>query len=291
MDISLDAVMCKGIHLFPDGIPSETAYNEILGTPLFKQMEIYSDEFIRSYKHLLLEYSAKWVADPFHQWSRQWEYPFVATRVHQFIEDCPSARILDAGSGITFFPYFISQHYADSCVVACDQDDAIGRLFASVNRFSPRPVNFTLGDIRSLPFENDSFDLIYSVSVLEHTTSREHAISEFARILKPGGKLVVTFDISLDGLGEISILGAGEMLDSLAQRFLLPRHGGHDLDHQLTSCSLLTTKSAEVASSRLLPWKKPSLVKRIKSRLLNTHIPAWLPVLTVFCITLEKRSD
>lgn len=51
-------------------------------------------------------------------------------------------------------------------------------------------LNATLiqGDAVSLPFQNDSFDLVYSYGVLHHIPDIESAISEVLRVLKPGGE-------------------------------------------------------------------------------------------------------
>jgi SAM-dependent methyltransferase len=43
--------------------------------------------------------------------------------------------------------------------------------------------------IDNLPFANDSVDLIVNVAVLEHVPNPEQVVSEFFRVLKPGGKL------------------------------------------------------------------------------------------------------
>ena len=40
-----------------------------------------------------------------------------------------------------------------------------------------------------MPFENESFDLIYSTNVLEHVNDPKKVISESIRVLKPGGYL------------------------------------------------------------------------------------------------------
>jgi ubiquinone/menaquinone biosynthesis C-methylase UbiE len=42
-------------------------------------------------------------------------------------------------------------------------------------------------DAESLPFENDSFDLVYSWGVLHHTPDTARAFREVLRVLKPGG--------------------------------------------------------------------------------------------------------
>jgi len=47
------------------------------------------------------------------------------------------------------------------------------------------------GDADSLPFQPNTFDLIYSVRVLQYVTNINHAISEMKRVLVDGGKLVI----------------------------------------------------------------------------------------------------
>lgn len=52
-------------------------------------------------------------------------------------------------------------------------------------------------DVRRLPFADASFDAVVSLSTLDHFRSSEQidrALAEVARILKPGGALVITMD-------------------------------------------------------------------------------------------------
>jgi SAM-dependent methyltransferase len=48
-------------------------------------------------------------------------------------------------------------------------------------------------DINSLPFKNDSVDMVFSIAVLEHVPSPEHVVAEILRILKPGGTVYCLF--------------------------------------------------------------------------------------------------
>jgi len=43
-----------------------------------------------------------------------------------------------------------------------------------------------------LPFEDDSFDLVWCSEVIEHVQNHESAIMEMRRVLKPNGKLIIT---------------------------------------------------------------------------------------------------
>ena len=47
-----------------------------------------------------------------------------------------------------------------------------------------------LGDIEAMPFEDRSFSTVVCTEVLEHVPYPDRALSEMARILKPGGLLV-----------------------------------------------------------------------------------------------------
>lgn len=47
-------------------------------------------------------------------------------------------------------------------------------------------------DITALSFGNSEFDFVLSFDVLEHVPSYKDALSEFYRVLKPGGKLILT---------------------------------------------------------------------------------------------------
>jgi ubiquinone/menaquinone biosynthesis C-methylase UbiE len=52
-------------------------------------------------------------------------------------------------------------------------------------------VSLFLADAEGLPFENDSFDVVYMVDVLHHLYRVESSVDEVARVLKPSGKLLV----------------------------------------------------------------------------------------------------
>ncbi len=47
-------------------------------------------------------------------------------------------------------------------------------------------------DIRSLPFEDASFDIVTAMDIVEHIDRDKDAMSEIYRVLKPGGRLLAT---------------------------------------------------------------------------------------------------
>jgi len=53
-------------------------------------------------------------------------------------------------------------------------------------------VNIMYADVTKLDFKDNSFDKIIASEVLEHIPEFEKALAEMARVLKPGGELVVS---------------------------------------------------------------------------------------------------
>jgi ubiquinone/menaquinone biosynthesis C-methylase UbiE len=55
---------------------------------------------------------------------------------------------------------------------------------------------FKIADILNLPFSDENFDSVWSVAVLHHIPStelRKCVLSEIKRVLKPNGRVIVTF--------------------------------------------------------------------------------------------------
>jgi len=55
----------------------------------------------------------------------------------------------------------------------------------------PGALKGAVGDVRDLPFRDDSFDAIYSMGTIEHFDETERAVEEMARVLKPGGRAII----------------------------------------------------------------------------------------------------
>ncbi len=55
-----------------------------------------------------------------------------------------------------------------------------------------RYKTLTCADARSLPYNNNYFNTVLSVSVLEHIEGADEVVKEVFRVLKPGGKFIFT---------------------------------------------------------------------------------------------------
>ena len=75
--------------------------------------------------------------------------------------------------------------------------EMLGSARASAKACGLNHVELRAGDAQSLPVEDDNVDVVISNGVLNLTTDKRIAYSEIARVLKPGGRLLLA-DIALD---------------------------------------------------------------------------------------------
>jgi ubiquinone/menaquinone biosynthesis C-methylase UbiE len=191
--------------------------------------------------------------------------------------------ILDAGSGCTFFPYYVTHNFQNCHVYCIDNDESLSSNFEKIDNSRGR-VEFSVDDLSSLKFKNDSFDIIYCISVLEHTKETHKMISEFKRVLKNNGLLVLTFDISLDNRSRIPIVEATELVEFLGKELqVVNKSTSEELMRDVNSKDILTTTYTwKFGDKKLLPWRLTWV--SIFSQLVNLRIPK-TPFydLTVFC--------
>lgn len=95
----------------------------------------------------------------------------------------PAHRLLDAGCGDTLL---LLRRYGPRVSFAVGVD---------VVRPSQTPTGngaVTLGDLSTLPFRDETFDLVVSRSVVEHLENPVAVFQELGRALKRGGRLIFT---------------------------------------------------------------------------------------------------
>lgn len=98
-------------------------------------------------------------------------------------------KILEVGCGLGADLQKFKEAGAD--VYAIDAAESAGhtlkKRFALINE----NFEFKAADFRYVPFEDESFDLFYSFGVLHHSPWISDGLKEAARVLKPGGELII----------------------------------------------------------------------------------------------------
>jgi SAM-dependent methyltransferase len=275
------------------GVPTLRAYDQLGASGLFFEMEKFSNSFLLRNSARLALYGNKWVKDPLHQWSRQWEYPFVISQMRDYLRSTGVERphILDAGSGVTVFPFYVADEFPESRVLCVDSDESLDSVFSAIKGEHPSVVTFQQSDIRKIPCADQSIDIVYSISVLEHMDNPTQALSEFSRILRHDGLLVLTFDISLsDNLAIINRKSARELLE-VALNYFKPLNGDDPmatLDSCLENGDILTTHYIAQRDVKLLPWH---ISRRFKVRdfFQRGYLLSKINNLTCFCLATVKR--
>jgi len=151
------------------------------------------------------------------------------------------------GSGVTFFPFAVARlGYHVTCVdidPICVTD--IPRAASAVPH-GPGTVDFRIAKGNSLPFKDGEMDAVYCVSVLEHVSNPESTVLETARILKPGGLLLLTIDLDLRGDSEIGVHAHRKLVAALKACF----------DYELAEA---TVHPADILDNTKGPFRIPIL--------------------------------
>jgi SAM-dependent methyltransferase len=95
-------------------------------------------------------------------------------------------RVLDVATG----PGYVAARAAarGACVVGVDIAEQMVQLAASLHP----EIEFRQADAVNLPFTDGSFDAVVANFLVPHLGQPEHAAAELARVLVPGGRLVLT---------------------------------------------------------------------------------------------------
>ncbi len=253
--------------MLSSGLPRRAEYAGIETQPGYATLLAQSREFGAKCRAAGLSsrlYGAKWVTDPFLQWSRRWEYVYVLQRLEAWWREHPDARdVVDAGSGFTFFPFHL-KHANPALRLTCfDADPTVGRAIDEARAIVGSAPDFRLEDLEKLDQPSESLDAVYSVSVIEHTSHPARVVDEIHRVLRPGGLFVCTFDISFEPKSPMSAERVEALIDRLNEHFD-PELGWNEVrigaQLALHEQDWVTTQWIAGTAAETLPWKRPVLV-------------------------------
>lgn len=134
--------------------------------------------------------------------SRMWEYPFAILEAQL----SNGMKVADVGCGNTPLTAYLAQLVGPQNVYGFDpdvleeNDKGESHFGARLSYFDEIGIHFSPDKIDSLRAKDESFDVVFCISVLEHITNpvaKANGIKELSRILKPGGKIILTFDLGI----------------------------------------------------------------------------------------------
>ena len=145
-------------------------------------------------------------------------------RLREVLDPRPGERILEIGPGTGYYTLDLAGWIGpDGSVEIFDlQQEFLDHTLERAAERGLTNVVPTQGDATSLPYDDDSVDAVVLTAVLGEIPDRAAAMREIARVLKPGGRLVVG---ELFGDPHFTTLGALGRLGEAAGLLVAGRSG------------------------------------------------------------------
>jgi ADP-heptose:LPS heptosyltransferase/ubiquinone/menaquinone biosynthesis C-methylase UbiE len=183
---------------------------ELYDVSLFSEKLIAENEAIlkRLYEAAGLEYTGLYknrinkINGLYIHGSKNWEYLYGIQKVKNFMPTSSNDRIsvLDAGSGRgAIHKLLLADGYK---VTLADINYTHGGLEGESKFLSQCDPSLTIAfnSIFNLSFPDNSFDVVFCFSVLEHVKNKPFVLKELLRVLKNDGLLSITFDFTSENM-------------------------------------------------------------------------------------------
>jgi 2-polyprenyl-3-methyl-5-hydroxy-6-metoxy-1,4-benzoquinol methylase len=174
-------------------------------------------------------------------------------RFLSWLDLCPGKTLLDVGCGAGGPALRIAASTGCSVVGIDVHEQAIRTASAlAAQRGLAGRAEFRVADAGGrLPFADASFDTITCIDAINHFPDRPRIMAEWARLLKPGGRLLFTDPITVTG----ALTNAEIMVRSSAGFYLFVPHGYDEraiaqCGLRLLRCEDVTANMAKVAEAR-----------------------------------------
>jgi ubiquinone/menaquinone biosynthesis C-methylase UbiE len=121
-------------------------------------------------------------------------HPFITrARLRELLEPREGERLLEVGPGTGYYALPVARWLRPGgrLDVLDIQQEMLDHTLRRATEEGIDNIEPTLADARRLPFEDDSFDGAYLVTVLGEIPDQDGALRELRRVVRPGGRVVV----------------------------------------------------------------------------------------------------
>lgn len=125
------------------------------------------------------------------QYDMRWEFYIKAT-LHETLKRLdiePTEKLLDIGCGTGALLQAISIKYPSVDLVGTDIS---AEMLKVAGNKQMKKCSLVTSNARYLPFRSKSFDVVVSCNAFHYLRNPEACLLEIARVLKPGGRIVIT---------------------------------------------------------------------------------------------------
>lgn len=198
----------------------------------------------------------------------------------------PNVQILDAGSGFGQYDFFLSNYAPNAIITGVDvkeeQIEDCNQFFTSINRPN---VSFKIGDLTLLDEEN-KYDFVLSVDVMEHIEEDVLVFKNFHRAMKENGVLLIS---TPSDQGGSDVHEHGE--ESFIEEHVRDGYNIIDIEQKLKSAGFSKVEAHYAYGnpghiSWLLSMKYPILMLGV-SKLFFVILPFWYILFYPWCFVLN----
>jgi len=121
-------------------------------------------------------------------------HPFITrARLREVLDAQPGERILEVGPGTGYYTLDVAEWVGpQGQIEILDlQREMLDHTMRRAGERGITNISPTEADATALPYDDASFDAAHLTTVLGEIPDQEAAVRELARVLKPGGRLVV----------------------------------------------------------------------------------------------------